>query len=110
MGFSFALITPGSPIHRNLGNPLRSEEGHEDCGVSVVLKERVEVCMALEKWEMMLELCRHLQAAVPSEVGHALDLAYAVRRFQGARSAVSVLEQARPKFPKFLTAKLARVG
>ena len=64
-----------------------------------VLNVRIEVCRALKKWEMMAEICRHLGKVEPDEVGHPLNLAYAVRRFQGEQPATSVLEQARPKFP-----------
>jgi hypothetical protein len=64
-----------------------------------VLNVRIEVCRALKKWEMMAEICRHLGKVEPDEVGHPLNLAYAIRRFHGEQPAASVLEQARPKFP-----------
>jgi len=88
----------GLGMHMEAWNELE-EIDPEKRTLSEVLNVRVEVCRALEKWEMMAEICRHLQKVEPDEVGHPLNLAYAVRRFQGEQPAASVLEQARPKFP-----------
>jgi tetratricopeptide (TPR) repeat protein len=63
-----------------------------------VMKVRVDVCMALERWEMMLELCQYLQEAEPNEVGHALQLAYATRRHKNVEAAAVVLEAALRKY------------
>jgi hypothetical protein len=63
-----------------------------------VLVMRVEVCRALEKWEMMAEICRFLARHEPDEVGHVLNLAYAVRRHESPAAAAVVLEAAVPRF------------
>jgi hypothetical protein len=59
-----------------------------------VLKVRVEVCRALEKWEMMAEVSNDLRKIEPDEVGHPLNMSYAVRRFRGESEAADVLSLA----------------
>jgi len=65
-----------------------------------VLNVRVEVCRALEKWEMMAEIADHLLKAEPEDPGHQIDLAFAIRRVHGEDEAAAVLEQARQIFPQ----------
>lgn len=59
-----------------------------------VLKVRVEVCRALKQWEMMAEISNHLRKIEPDEVGHALNLAYATRRFKSEVEAADILSMA----------------
>lgn len=63
-----------------------------------VLAMRVEVCAALEKWEMMAEIARSLAKSDPDTVDHVLSRAYAARRQEGLDAAVAILEEARPRF------------
>ncbi len=60
----------------------------------LVLKSRVEVCRALEKWEMMAEVSNHLRKIEPDDVGHPLNMAHAVRRFRGESEAADILSLA----------------
>ena len=66
---------------------------------SEVLKIRVEVCRALEKWELMAELCRFLARGEPDDAGHAINLAYAVRRHESVQAAAAILTDALGRFP-----------
>ena len=59
-----------------------------------VLKVRVEVCRALKQWEMMAEASNHLRTIEPDEVGHPLNMAYAVRRFKSEADAAEILSMA----------------
>jgi len=59
-----------------------------------VLKVRVEVCRALKQWEMMAEASNHLRKIEPDDVGHPLNMAYAVRRFRGEAEAADILSLA----------------
>ena len=59
-----------------------------------VLKVRVEVCRALKQWEMMAEVSNHLRKIEPDEVGHPLNMSYAVRRFKGEAEAADILSLA----------------
>jgi type II secretory pathway component GspD/PulD (secretin) len=52
-----------------------------------VLKVRVEVCRALESWELMAEVSNHLRKIEPDEVQHPLNMAYAMRRFKSEAEA-----------------------
>ena len=56
-----------------------------------VLNVRVEVCRALEKWEMMAQVTNRLRNIEPDEVGHPLNMAYAVRRFKSEAEAADIL-------------------
>ena len=67
--------------------------------LAVVLKVRAHICRALEKWELMAEICRFLAKGEPDNVGHALDLAYAVRRHESVEAAETVLAEALGRFP-----------
>ena len=62
----------------NLGMPQDAWNELEDIEAKdrarpEVLKVRVEVCRALESWEMMAEVSNHLRKIEPDEVGHSLD-------------------------------------
>lgn len=59
-----------------------------------VLKVRVEVCRALKSWELMAEVSNYLQKIEPDEVGHPLNMAYALRRFKGVSEAADILSLA----------------
>jgi hypothetical protein len=59
-----------------------------------VMKVRVEVCRALESWEMMAEVSNHLRKIEPDDVGHPLNMSYAVRRFKGEAEAAEILSLA----------------
>lgn len=61
---------------------------------------RAEVCRALERWELMVEVCHFLARHEPDEVGHALNLAYAVRRHENVEAATAILDEARVRFPQ----------
>lgn len=65
-----------------------------------VLTARVEICRAMEKWEMMVEICRFLAQGEPNAASHVLNLAYAVRRHESVESAAALLETARRRFPQ----------
>ena len=69
-------------------------------GLLEVLRLRLEVCRALNSWELMAEIANHLHKAEPQDPGHPLHLAYAIRRAHGENEAAAVLEDARPKFPE----------
>lgn len=56
-----------------------------------VLKVRIEVCRALESWELMAEISNHLRKIEPDEVGHPLNMAYATRRFKSEAEAADIL-------------------
>ena len=74
-------------------NELEQIEAENRAGADV-LKVRVEVCRALEKWEIMAEASNHLRKIEPDEVGHPLNISYAVRRFKGEEEAADVLSLA----------------
>jgi len=59
-----------------------------------VLKVSVEVCRALESWELMAEASNHLRKIEPDEVGHSLNMAYATRRFKSEADAAEILSMA----------------
>jgi Tfp pilus assembly protein PilF len=59
-----------------------------------VLKVRVEVCRALESWEMMAEVSNHLRKIEPDEVEHPLNMAHATRRFKSESEAADILSLA----------------
>lgn len=65
----------------------------KDRGKIEVLKVRVDVCRALEQWELMAEIARHLHMAEPEEFKHVDDMACALRRFQGLDAADKMLSQ-----------------
>jgi tetratricopeptide (TPR) repeat protein len=66
-----------------------------------VLKVRVEVCRALEKWELMAEVSRHLSKVEPDESLHVLNLAQAMKQLEGPESALAVYEFAVDRWPDF---------
>ena len=83
----------------NLGMPQDAWNELEDIEAKdrarpEVLKVRVEVCRALESWEMMAEVSNHLRKIEPDEVGHALDQAHAARRFKSEAEAAEILSLA----------------
>ena len=83
----------------NLGMPQDAWNELEDIDAkdrprSEVLKVRVEVCRALESWEMMAEVSNHLRKIEPDEVGHSLNQAYANRRFKSEAEAAEILSMA----------------
>ena len=69
-------------------------------GLLEVLRLRLEVCRALNSWELMAEIANHLHKTEPDDPGHPIDLAFAIRRAHGEDEAAAVLEQARLSFPK----------
>jgi predicted Zn-dependent protease len=69
-------------------------------GLAQVLKVRLEVCRALEKWETIAEIARFLAEGEPDESGHFLNLAYALRRSETIESAEKILSDAETKFPE----------
>ncbi len=69
-------------------------DGTEDRASADVLKLRVAACRALEKWEMMAEASNHLRKIEPDDVGHHLNMAYAVRRFRSESEAADILSLA----------------
>ena len=80
----------------NLGMPQDAWNELEDIEAKdrarpEVLKVRVEVCRALKQWEMMAEVSNHLRKIEPDEVGHSLNMSYAVRRFKGEAEAAEIL-------------------
>lgn len=86
-----------------LGMPLDAWNELEEIEPSLratreALLMRVEVCRALEKWELMAEVCRFLACREPDEPSHVWDLAYAVRRHESVAAAAAILEEARPRF------------
>jgi len=65
-----------------------------------VLKVRLEVCRALEKWELMAEVARFLAENEPRQSNYIISLAYATRRFDKVESAEKILSDAESKFPE----------
>jgi tetratricopeptide (TPR) repeat protein len=83
----------------NLGMPKDAWNELEDIEAKdrsrhEVLKVRVEVCRALKQWEMMAEVSNHLRKIEPDDVGHPLNMSYAVRRFRGESEAADILSLA----------------
>lgn len=64
-----------------------------------VLKIRVDVCRALEKWEMVAEVTRHLAKLEPKDPRHLVNLAAAIRKTQGEQVAADILEEVKGRFP-----------
>ena len=62
-------------------------------GIFEVLKVRVDVCRALEGWELMAELATELSKAEPKEFKHTDDLAHALRRLKGIEEADVILSR-----------------
>ena len=58
------------------------------------MKVRVEVCRALESWELMAEVSNHLRKIEPDDVGHPLNMSYATRRFKSEAEAADILSLA----------------
>ena len=65
-----------------------------------VLKIRIKICRALEKWEIMAEIAQFLAKNEPDESNHLLNLAFAKRRLDGVESAEEILAKAEEKFPE----------
>ncbi len=80
-------------------NELESIEARHR-SLAEVLKIRLEVCRAMEKWELMAKICQFLAKGEPDEAGHLLNLAYAIRRFATIEKAETVLKEAETKFPE----------
>ncbi len=65
-----------------------------------VLKIRVDVCRALEKWELVAEVTRHLAKLEPEDSRHIINHAAAVRVMKGEQVAADILVNAQRRFPK----------
>ena len=65
----------------------------EKRGTFEVLKVRIDICRALGKWELMLELATKLSKAEPREFKHTDDLAHALRRLKGIEEADVILSR-----------------
>jgi len=79
----------GLGMPQDAWNELEDIEG-EDRARPEVLKVRVEVCRALESWELMAEASNHLRKIEPDEVEHPLNMSYAVRRFKSETEAADM--------------------
>ena len=65
-----------------------------------VLKIRLKICRAMQKWELMAEISQFLAQHEPHDSGHFLNLSYAKRRCESVESAEAILTQAEAKFPE----------
>jgi predicted Zn-dependent protease len=66
----------------------------------VVLRVRVQIYRAKERWMEMAEVARHLTEIEPGEPAHWTDKAWAERRHLGIPIAESTLLLARLRFPQ----------
>jgi predicted Zn-dependent protease len=64
-----------------------------------VLKIRVDVCRAMQKWDMVVEVTKHLAHLEPDDPWHVINQAAAVRKLQGEQIAANILEEAKGQFP-----------
>jgi predicted Zn-dependent protease len=64
-----------------------------------VLKMRVDVCRAMQRWDMVVEVTRHLAHLEPDDPWHVINLAAAMRKLQGEQIAADILEEAKGRFP-----------
>jgi predicted Zn-dependent protease len=112
------MTFPSSAEEQKISNHIRTATGYLDLGMALdawnelesinsehrdladVLKVRLEVCCALEKWEMMKDIAFFLSKEEPDESGHFLNLAYALRRCDDVESAEKILNDAATKFPE----------
>ena len=103
---------------KQLFKHLRAADGYLDLGMAIeawdelesieaehrsfgeVLKIRLKVCRALEKWEIMSEIAQFLAKNEPDESNHLLNLAFAKRRLDGVESAEEIPAKAEVKFPE----------
>jgi predicted Zn-dependent protease len=92
----------GLGMHMEAWNELE-EIGPDKRALPEVLNVRIEVCRALEKWEMMAEIAQHLGKLEPDEAEHPINLAFAVRRFKDTQAAAKILEEAKNRFPQEAT-------
>jgi len=83
----------GLGMHMEAWNELEEIDADKRT-LGEVLNVRVEVCRALEKWEMMAQVTNRLRNIEPDEVGHPLNMAYAVRRFKSEAEAAGILSLA----------------
>ena len=65
-----------------------------------VLGLRVAIFHALERWEAMAEVCRHLVTVQPGELPWVMWLALATRHHEGIPAARDILLAAMVRFPK----------
>jgi predicted Zn-dependent protease len=94
---SIGFLELGLPL--DAWNELESIEAKHR-SFAEVLKVRLEVCRALEKWEMMAEIAQFLAKGEPEESSHLLNFAYAMRRFEKVEVAEKILTNAESKFPE----------
>ena len=94
---SIGFLELGLPL--DAWNELESIEAKHR-SFAEVLKVRLEVCRALEKWEMMAEIAQFLAKGEPEESSHLLNFAYAMRRFENVEVAEKILTDAETKFPE----------
>jgi predicted Zn-dependent protease len=66
----------------------------------VVLRMRVQVYRAKERWMEMAEVARHLTEIEPDQPAHWIDRAWAERRHLGIPTAQETLLIARDRFPQ----------
>jgi hypothetical protein len=64
-----------------------------------VLKIRVDVCRAMQKWAIVAEVTRHLAEIEPEDARPSINWAAAVRQIEGERAAADILEEAKSRFP-----------
>jgi len=72
----------------------------EERGHPVVLRMRVQVYRAKERWMEMAEVARHLTEIEPDQPAHWTDRAWAERRHLGIHVAQQTLLIARDRFPQ----------
>ena len=65
-----------------------------------VLGLRVAIFHALERWEAMAEVCRHLVTVQPGELSWVMWLALATRHHEGIPAARDILLAAMVRFPR----------
>lgn len=76
-------------------------------GLPPVLKVRLEVARAMEKWEMVEAVARHLAKIEPEESLHVFSLAQAMRHLKGPEAALAVYEFAADRWPDFAHLRVA---
>jgi len=103
------LLSPDE--HRDLSKRLNAARGYlelampmeawneleqidpEKKGTFDVLKVRIDICRALEMWELMAELATKLSKAEPKEFKHTNDLTHALLRLKGIEEADVILSR-----------------
>ena len=71
----------------------------EQRGRPEVLKIRADVSRSMKKWELVVEITRHLAKIEPNDPRHPVNLAAATRKIAGEQDAADILEQAKSTFP-----------